>query len=267
MPEQPGQPAEAVPADAFVLDGGEAVVVCLKSPAREGANEDAALLIPLTEGRTVLAVADGMGSGPAGERASATAIDALNECMEAPLPADTTLRSAILNGFEAANERVRGLGGGSATTLAVVEVDGGSIRPYHAGDSMILVVGQRGRIRLQTLPHSPTGYAVEAGLLDEEDAIHHEDRHLVSNMVGDAEMRIEIGPVLPLQARDTVVIGSDGLFDNLLVEEIVEHVRKGRLPEAAQRMAVQCMERMLTPGPGEPSKADDLTFVLYRAGD
>jgi serine/threonine protein phosphatase PrpC len=266
MAAEPGQPAEAVPAEMFTLGRGEAVVVCTSSPSREGPNEDAALLVPLSEERTVLAVADGMGSGPAGERASAAAVDALAECLETAA-SDAPLRAPILNGFERANDRVRGIGGGAATTLAVVEVDGTSIRPYHAGDSMILVVGQKGRIRLQTLPHSPTGYAVEAGLLDEADAIHHEDRHLVSNIVGDAEMRIEMGPVLPLQPRDTVVIGSDGLFDNLHVDEIVEHVRKGRLADVAQRMAARCLDRMLAPKRGEPSKADDLTFVLYRAGE
>ena len=264
MAANPDQPA-AMTAEVCSLEQGDAVVLCAGNPDAETANEDAAVLIPLDARRAVLAVADGMGSGPAGERASTAAVDALTDSVLPPPPDDVALRTAILNGFEQANERVLAIGGGAGTTLAVVEVDGMTIRPYHVGDSMILVIGQRGRIRLQTLPHSPTGYAVEAGLLDEADAIHHEDRHLVSNIVGHAEMRIDVGPVLPLQPRDTVVLGSDGLFDNLHLEEIVDHVRKGPLVEAAEQLGAQCRERMLRPASGEPSKADDLTFVLYRA--
>ncbi len=129
---------------------------------------------------------------------------------------------------------------------------------------MILVVGQRGKLKLQTVPHSPVGYAVEAGLLDEKEAIHHEDRHLVSNIVGSPEMTIEVGRTLKLRPRDTVVLGSDGLFDNLHVEEITEIVRKGPLAAAASALADICRRRMDEPEPGRPSKPDDLTFLVYR---
>ena len=170
----------------------------------------------------------------------------------------------MLDGVERANAEVTGLAVGAATTLAVVELGRAAIRPYHVGDSTILVVGQRGKLKLQTVPHSPVGYAVEAGLLDEKEAIHHEDRHLVSNIVGSPEMTIEVGRTLKLRPRDTVVLGSDGLFDNLHVEEITEIVRKGPLGAAAAALADVCRRRMDEPEPGRPSKPDDLTFLVYR---
>ena len=43
---------------------------------------------------------------------------------------------------------------------------------------MILTTGQRGRLRMQTVSHSPVGFAIEYGLLDESEAMHHEERHL-----------------------------------------------------------------------------------------
>ncbi|MHC4091793.1 MAG: PP2C family protein-serine/threonine phosphatase, partial [Planctomycetota bacterium] len=177
---------------------------------------------------------------------------------------DDGLRSAILDGFERANERVVELGGGAATTLAAVEIDAATIRPYHVGDSMILAVGQRGKVKLHTVSHSPVGYAVEAGLLDAREAIHHEDRHVVSNIVGSAEMRIEVGRTLKLRPRDTVLVASDGLFDNLHLEEIVECIRKGPLQKAAERLAAAGRKRMEQAQEGHPSQPDDLTFVLYR---
>jgi len=132
------------------------------------------------------------------------------------------------------------------------------------GDSMILVVGQRGKIKLQTVSHSPVGYAVESGLLDEAEAMHHEDRHLVSNMLGMTDMRIEVGSAIELAARDTLLLASDGLFDNLHVHEIVERIRKGPLAQVMQDLAAQCRGRMQAATDGQPSKPDDLTFVAFR---
>ena len=48
-----------------------------------------------------------------------------------------------------------------------------------------------------------------------------------SNLVGDEENGIEIGPHLRLAPYDTVILGSDGLFDNLPIAEIVERARSG----------------------------------------
>src|SRR5690606_26158083 len=111
--------------------------------------------------------------------------------------------------------RILDLGVRSAATLALAELSSSGIRPYHVGDSMILILGGRGKVKLQTVSHSPVGYGVESGLLNEQEAMFHEDRHLVSNMIGCPEMRIEIGPWHCLAARDTLLIATDGLFDNL----------------------------------------------------
>ena len=129
---------------------------------------------------------------------------------------------------------------------------------------MILVVGQRGKIKLQTVSHSPVGYAVEAGVLDEKEALHHEDRHLVSNMLGLADMRIEVGSIVELAPRDTLLLASDGLFDNLHLDEIVDRVRKGPLTQVVQHLASDAAQRMTIPREGQPSKTDDLTFVAFR---
>jgi len=253
--------------DLLACPSGQAAAYTARCPHRDTPNEDMGVVIPIDDGRAILAVADGMGGPPGGGQAASIAIDALIETArkaQSVGPEETNLRAIILNAFETANERLLALGIGSGTTLAVVELEGLSARPYHAGDSVILAVGQRGKIKLQTVAHSPVGYAVEAGLLDAGEAIHHEDRHIVSNIVGSPEMRIEIGPPLTLAARDTIVLGSDGLFDNLHVEEVVQVVRKGPLEAAARALADLTRRRMLHPEEGHPSKADDLTFIIYR---
>ena len=174
------------------------------------------------------------------------------------------LRTAILNGIESANEAVLGLGNGSATTMTVITIEGLVARPYQIGDSEALVVGQRGLIRLQTTAHSPTGFAVEAGFLDHREALHHEERHLVSNFIGTSDMRIDVGAGVELRPRDTVLVASDGLTDNVHLDEIVELIRKGGLADSATAVAELARKRMITRTSNQPSKPDDLSLILFR---
>lgn len=251
---------------AFPLAGGRAVVFSARCPDKESANEDAAALVLCNDTRGVIVLADGFGGQPAGDQASERAVQAVVAAVQAADEAGQTLRAGILDGFERANQAVLELGVGAATTLVAVELDDGCVRPYHVGDSEVLVVGQRGKVKLQTVSHSPVGYGVEAGLIEARDALQHEDRHLVLNMVGAAGMRIEVGPPLRLQPRDTLVVGSDGLFDNLHANEVVRLVRTGPLSAVVKRLATACTERMRAPAEGAPSKPDDLTFVVFRLG-
>jgi serine/threonine protein phosphatase PrpC len=287
-------------AESTSVASGTAFVFSHSAPDRpesdlgDSGNEDAAMVLTLGEGRGLLAIADGMGGQRLGGVAARAALESLQESIfeavssgvveqhpdaglsaledDHPRPKRArgteggVLREPILTGFEAANRAVTALGVGAGTTLAAVEIDDACLRTYHVGDSMILVVGQRGKLKLQTVAHSPVGYAVEAGMIGEEEAIHHEDRHLISNMVGSTDMRIDIGPVLRLRERDTLLLATDGLFDNLRLDEIISLIRKGPLHEVARRLSEAARHRMVTPEGDGPSKPDDLTFVLFRVG-
>jgi serine/threonine protein phosphatase PrpC len=243
---------------------GQAVVYSARSPDKEGPNEDAAGLLAVDSDRGVLVVADGLGGQPGGDSAAKITLRRLRTAIEQASSSGTSIRAAILDALERSNQAVLDLGIGAATTFAALDVAGGTLRPYHVGDSGILVVGQRGKVKLQTVAHSPEGYAVEAGMMDDRDAIHHDERHVVSNMVGATDMRIEIGSALTASPRDTALLATDGLFDNLGQDEVVEIVRSGPLERIATELASRASERMSRPASGHPSKPDDLTFVLYR---
>ncbi len=248
----------------LAVPGGQVAAFTGRAPGKEGPNEDALAVLPCGAGGVVLAVADGMGGGPAGELAAWLALHELERTVLDACRQGAPLREAILHGFEEADRAVQESVAG-ATTLSVVAVGGGRFRPYHVGDSGVLLTGQRGRIKLLTIAHSPTGYAVEAGLLDPWEAMIHEERHVVSNMVGTGEMRIELGPDQPLAPRDTLVLASDGLFDNLHPEEIAGVVRQGPLDAAAGRLLELCRRRMARSQEDDPAgKPDDLSFLLYR---
>lgn len=246
------------------LGPGLATIFTARAPTTDHSNEDSCALIPYDEKSGVLAVADGAGGLPGGGKASEIAISALKTAVRAASRRSEPLRTAILDGIERANREVLALGIGAATTLAVAEIQGKKMRPYHVGDSQIMVIGRMGKVKLYTKSHSPVGYAVEAGLLGESDALLHKERHLVSNLVGFTTMHIEIGPTVDLSPHDTVLIASDGLFDNLLTDEIVETCRKGQLLAINRLLAEHCHGRMLDAKEGLPSKPDDLTFIAYR---
>lgn len=247
--------------------GGTAVAYTCREPGKETENEDSVAIIPYGPGAGVLVVADGAGGLPAGKRASLTAITTLAESLQSAMNKTMLLRTAILNGIDAANNAVLGLANGSATTLTVITIEGLLARSYQIGDSEAIIVGQRGRIRLQTTAHSPTGFAVEAGFLDEREALHHEERHLVSNFLGTNDMRVDVGALVKLNPRDTVVVASDGLMDNVHVDEIIECVRKGPLPEAVSSAVDLASQRMRGVRGGQPSKPDDLSLILFRKPD
>jgi len=229
-------------------------------------NEDGYFVLEIGPQQLVLAVADGLGGHDNGALASRTALQTLADTIQQSVDrGDADLRDAILSGFDAANHAVLELRGNSATTLAVAEIDARTLRSYHAGDSTILVTSQRGKLKLKTVDHSPVGYSVEAGLIDEFEAMHHEERHIVSNMVGYDGMHIDVGPPLKLAARDTVLLATDGLFDNLHIDEIIALIRKGKLPQSSSQLIEACQKRMVEPEDNAvPSKPDDLTMLAIR---
>jgi serine/threonine protein phosphatase PrpC len=249
--------------EAQQLSTGSAMVFSTPAPGKESVNEDAAALVSIEPDSKVLIVADGVGGQQAGDEAAHIAIDSIIGAIREN-QGNQSLRDSILDGIEQANRRILAMGKGSATTVVVAEIQQRQLRTYYVGDSLILLTGQRGRLKFQNTSHSPVGYALESGFINEEEAILHEERNLVSNVIGTAEMSIEIGPVMKISPRDTLVLASDSLPDNLYVEEIIENIRTGKLEKVAARLTGIVDQRMRNPEPGHPGHSDDFTFILYR---
>ena len=243
---------------------GTAAVFSMRSPFKESPNEDVAALVPFDDERGILVVADGAGGLRGGAQASSTAVYELVANLENAARQSGILREAVLDGIEGANREIMTLGIGAATTLAVAELRGSRARTYHVGDSQILILGQKGKQKLFTMSHSPVGYALESGLINDEEALLHEDRHYVSNVLGTQNMTIEMGLDVELARHDTLLVACDGLYDNLTSEEIVEILRKGELQDAAAELIDRCVHRMARSTDGCPSKPDDLTLIAYR---
>ncbi|MCB9030174.1 MAG: serine/threonine-protein phosphatase [Deltaproteobacteria bacterium] len=228
--------------------------------------EDSAAVFHLGDNTSILAIADGFGGCRGGKQAAEIAIKTLEKYLRNHHSNGNELRTTILDAFEEANKKVLDLGIGAATTFVVVEINKNFARSYHVGDSIVQIVGQRGKLKYQTISHSPVGYAIESGSLEEKEAMHHDERHIVSNMIGASDMRIEIGPRIELSKRDTILLASDGLTDNLHTNEITNIIRSGPVAQALENLAKRASHRMLSENGNTPSKPDDLSIILFRLG-
>ncbi len=244
-------------------EGLEVCAFSRASPDHADRNEDAAGVWLRDRGDAVLAVADGLGGLPRGADAAGAAIEALGGELARTQSGDG-VRPAILDGFERANDTLLSEIPGAGTTLVAAELSEGRVRTYNVGDSAALVVGQRGRVKVETIAHSPVGYGVAAGMIDPDSAMEHEDRHYLSNHLGDRGMHVEVGTARPFSPRDTLLLATDGLLDNVAWSEMIDVVRCGPLEEAARALVELCTTRMAGRDPAVTGKPDDVTFLLLR---
>jgi serine/threonine protein phosphatase PrpC len=221
-------------------------------------NEDALGVFEWQANVGVLAIADGLGGLPGGAEASRRMIESLSSSSSAEGV------DPVIPCLESVNEDLIRDGNGSGTTVTVLFFRGREVFSYHVGDSTMLVVGRRGRIKLQTVPHSIVGTALANGQLDEKAAMRHPERHVIYNMIGMHDVWIETAKSIRLADLDTVILASDGLWDNLYCDEVVNLMRCQSLEKASQALVGTAIRRMGLDSMAEPGKPDDLSLILYR---
>ena len=251
-------------ADLYNFGSSSIAVYTSSAPGNNSNNEDHVSIYPLERNKIVLAVADGAGGHSNGAEASAFAISKLSQAIGNIDMHRGGELGAIMTGIDNANKSILNELSGSASTIAVVEIQDNIVRTYHVGDTEVLIVGRKGKIKHQTLNHSPVGYAVEAGLLSEESAALHEERHLVSNLLGFENMHIAVSGPTRMDKYDSLIIATDGLFDNLHKTEVIEAIRKGNLDQCCDTLIQLAKERMQGMDEGKPSKSDDMSFIIFR---
>jgi serine/threonine protein phosphatase PrpC len=77
-------------------------------------------------------------------------------------------------------------------------------------------------------------------------------------------MRIEIGPRLSVSNKDRITLASDGLFDNLLIDEAVQRIASSSPSDGVKKLRRLAIKRMLGDFQTTPCKPDDLTIISLR---
>ena len=180
--------------------------------------------LPL-EAANLFAVADGMGGHVGGEVAARVAIDALLSTFTRE---PTT--EGLLSAFSEANRSVwqesqdqselHGMG----TTLTAMALVGGAdgrdmIALANVGDSRAYVFSE-GRITQVTADHSLAEERMRQGEMTEEEAAVHPQRHILTRALGvSPDVEADMWE-LKLRAGDRIVLCSDGLSNELSLEEL-----------------------------------------------
>ena len=243
---------------------GECVLFTSKSPYKspEEKNEDAIAVVQMTEHTAALIVSDGLGGYDFGTEAACMTVQKLTDHLIDCEPRQ--LRKTISDSLQQTSNLIQAAYPQAGATVTVAVLNGRTATICHAGDSETLICGRDGRIKMQTIPHSPVGQAQAQGVLSEHAAMFHEFRHIVSNAVGLPELTLEFSPPQYLADQDTLLLASDGLYDNFFKKEILDILTQDSLLESTTQLVSECRRRMCHSDSDTPHKPDDLSLVTFR---
>jgi protein phosphatase len=208
-------------------------------------NEDNWNIVLDKEGNPIgFIIADGMGGYLAGEQASRIAVENMSlmvlECASKNL-SDDSIRDIVINEINKINDRImsyslQNLGGlKSGTTLSVGMVIGKNLHIIHVGDSRVYRI-REGSISRLTEDHSLVAKLIKEGLISADEANHHPDRNRITRALGFQEdffPDINKELILP---DDIYIFCTDGLYEDMSDQEILETVIKEPRETIAKRL-------------------------------
>jgi PPM family protein phosphatase len=213
-------------------------------------------------GRTVFAVADGLGGHQGGEVASAAAVEPLATLdgreFADPAEAAEALAEAVRQANSAILDRATGDPDlwGMGTTLTAAAVAGDHhLQLAHVGDSRAYRF-RDGSLEQLTTDHTVVGELVRRGRLTPEQAAVHPERSILTRAVGlDPRIPVDTPDPLELTSGDQVLLCSDGLT------EVVPDVKITQLLAEPDGDAT-C--RSLIDAANSAGGPDNITVVLIR---
>ena len=193
----------------------------------------------LSDARTLVAVADGMGGHAAGDVASALAIEALLAALEDG--------KDLEQAFTAANERVHSKSQepgkhGMGTTMVAVVVDADEFIVANVGDSRCYLLAADG-IKQLSEDHSFVAEAMKRGQ-SEEEAQASKFRDALTRSIGiDDDVQVDTFGPFPVENDTALFLCSDGLYKVMKDARIHDlFARSGGPRGAAQSMVATAYE-------------------------
>lgn len=207
-------------------------------------NEDSWNIVLDDHGNPVgFIVADGMGGYLAGEEASRIAVQEISsmvmECVEAPDVA--TMQEIINDRVEAINRQImeyssRNLGGlASGTTLSIGIVKDNNLYIAHIGDGRVYLI-RDSKIRPITQDHTYVAELVKGGIITSNEALTHPDKNKITRALGFSENYLPDFYQEAIKENDIFVFCTDGLYEHLSDDEILDIILKGPIEEAAKEL-------------------------------
>lgn len=228
---------------------------------RRPLNEDAFLH---DRQRSIFAVADGVGGAEAGEVASQTAIEVLDEAFRHQVDGsdvedlmELAIQRANASIHQMAQEHAKF--SMMATTIVALHLKGDVATFGHVGDSRLYRLTPDGKLHRETEDHSIVEEEVRAGRMTPEQAANHPSKNVISRALG-AEEAVEVDmKVMEVEDGTEFLLCTDGITRHVTDNEIRQLMVVSNNPEdVCNELKKRCYER---------GAEDNLTVVVVRVGE
>jgi protein phosphatase len=213
--------------------------------------------------RGIFSVADGVGGAEAGEVASQTAIEVLDEAFRHKVDGadvedlmELAIQRANASIHQMAQDHVKF--SMMATTIVGLHLKGNIATIGHVGDSRLYRLTPAGQLLRETADHSVVEEEVRAGRMTAEQAAHHPSKNVISRALG-AENDVEVDmKVIEVDDGTEFLLCTDGITrhipDHELRQLLITYDDLATLCSELKRI---CFER---------GAEDNLTAVVVRVG-
>src|SRR5687768_2731128 len=227
---------------------------------RRPLNEDAFLHDPA---RNVFAVADGVGGAEAGEVASQTAIEVLDEAFrhqEDGADVEDLMELAIQRANASIHQMAQEHAKFSmmATTIVALHLKNNVATFGHVGDSRLYRLTPDGVLHRETEDHSIVEEEVRAGRMTPEQAANHPSKNVISRALG-AEPSVEVDmQTIDIEEGTSFLLCTDGITRHISDKELRDLIVSGQSIDAVcEEMKRRCYER---------GAEDNLTAIIVQVG-
>jgi protein phosphatase len=227
---------------------------------RRPLNEDAFLH---DRERSIFAVADGVGGAEAGEVASQTAIEVLDEAFRHQNDSadvedlmELAIQRANASIHQMAQEHAKF--SMMATTIVALHLKGNVATFGHVGDSRLYRLSPDGKLHRETEDHSIVEEEVRAGRMTPEQAANHPSKNVISRALG-AEQAVDVDmKVMEVEEGTEFLLCTDGITRHVSDNEIRQlMVVTNNSDDLCNELKQRCYER---------GAEDNLTVVVVRVG-
>ena len=223
-------------------------------------NEDSYLA---DSARGIFVVADGVGGAEAGEVASQTAVDVLDDAFRQVADGED-VEDLMELAIQRANSSIHQMAQDHArfsmmaTTVVALHLDGHRATFGHVGDSRLYRLTPDGNLRRETEDHSIVEEEVRAGRMTPEQAANHPSKNVISRALG-AEESVEADmKVIEVEEGSAFLLCTDGITRHLPDGELRELLTSDGTPEQlCEEMKRRCYQR---------GAEDNLTAVIVQVG-
>jgi serine/threonine protein phosphatase PrpC len=211
---------------------------------------------------TLLAVADGLGGHDAGEVASQIAVEVTAQAMCCPKDATLSAAKQLFRAVRMAHRTIcrrqdpTSHNRNMSSTLTAVHIGDQVMTVSQVGDSRAYLYSRGCLVKL-TDDQTLVGMLLKRGMITEEEARTHPERHLILQALGQGENVIPEVKRFPLRYNDCLLLlCSDGLSAYVTDEQIADILRREQGEDA------QC--RSLVDAANASGGKDNVTVLIAR---